>query len=127
MSMNRKHRHLELATLLRLAERYHVVLQKYWSHSRSLETWNFSQYCFIFYTIHTPVCCVGCLMITNIWTYISLYIRNTAILVNKILVCICLHQLVNTCDLHLVKCAICSTIPAKMPPIGQLSPFLKVY
>ncbi len=63
----------------------------------------------------------------NICIYISLYIRNTTILVNKTFVCSCTHQLVNTCDLHLVKCAICSTILAKMPPIGQLSPILEFY
>ncbi len=40
-------------------------------------------------------------MIANICTYISLYIRNMAISVNKKLVCISPHQLVNTCDLHL--------------------------
>ncbi len=45
-----------------------------------------------------PVCC---LMIANICTYISLYIRNTAILVNRKYVCISPHQLVNTCDFHL--------------------------
>ncbi len=83
------------------------------SHSRSIEVWNFSQYCFIFYTIHTPVCCVGCLMIANICTYISLYISNTAILVNKKLVCISQHQLVNTCELHLVNCAKCAYDPYK--------------
>ncbi len=33
--------------------------------------------------------------------YISLYIRNTAILENKKTVCIFPHQIVNTCDLHL--------------------------
>ncbi len=128
MCMDRKYCHLELITLLRLAERYHMVLQKYSNHSRSHEACNFSQCCFIFYIIQTPVCCVaiGCLMIANIWTYISLYIRNTAILVNKKLVCISPHQLVNTCDLHLVMCAICSIIPVKMPLIGQLSPILKV-
>ncbi len=38
---------------------------------------------------------------TNICTYISLYVRNTAISVKKRFVCISLHQLVNTCDLHL--------------------------
>ncbi len=50
-----------------------------------------------------PICYVGYLMITNICTYISLYIRNTAILQNKTLIGIFTHQLVNTCDLHLVK------------------------
>ncbi len=124
--MNRKRYHLELATLLRLAERYHVVLQKYLSHSRSLEACNLSQYCFIFYTIYTPVCCVGCLTIANICTYISLYIRNTAILVNKKLICI---SPTSACE-HLWplpgKCTICSTIPVKIPLIGQLSPiFMK--
>ncbi len=65
--------------------------------------WNFRKYCFIFYTIQVSVCCVGCLMIANKCTYISLYIRNTAISVNKQLVCISPHQFVNTCDLHLIK------------------------
>ncbi len=36
----------------------------------------------------------------DIW-YISLYLRNTAILENKKIVCIFSHQLVNTCDLHI--------------------------
>ncbi len=53
----------------------------------------------------------------------SLYIRNIAILENKKSVCIFLHQLVNTCDLHLLKGAICSTIPVKMLPIGQFEKF----
>ncbi len=54
-----------------------------------------------FYTIQTPICYVGFLMIANRWTYISLYLRNTAILENKKTVCIFLHQLVNTWDLHI--------------------------
>ncbi len=57
----------------------------------------------LFYTIQTPICYVGCLMIANICTYISLYIRNTAIVENKKIVGIFPPQLVNTCDLHLVK------------------------
>ncbi len=52
-------------------------------------------------TIQTPICYVGCSMIANTWTYISLYIRNTAILENKKSVCIFLYQHVNTCDLDL--------------------------
>ncbi len=62
------------------------------------------------------ICYVGCLMIANTWTYISLYIRNTAILENKKSVCIFQHQLVNTCDFHLfrlLKYAICHTNPSK--------------
>ncbi len=54
-----------------------------------------------YYTIQTSICCIDCLVIANICTYISLYIRNTAISLNKKFVCISLHQLVNTCDLHL--------------------------
>ncbi len=54
-----------------------------------------------FYTIQMPICSVGCLMLANTWIYISLYLRNTAILENKKSVCIFLHQLVNTCDLHI--------------------------
>ncbi len=80
-----------------------------------------------FYTILMPICYVGCLMIINTWTYISLY-RNTAIFENKISVCIFPFQLVNTCDLHLfrlLKCAICSTISVKMLPIGQFEKFFK--
>ncbi len=87
------------------------ITQKHLSwltHSRSRAFWNLSQYCFIVYTIQTPICYVGCLMIANICTYISLYIRKMAILVNKKLVCISLHQLVNTCDPHL---ALYITIP----------------
>ncbi len=69
-------------------------------------------------------------MIANTWTYISLYVKNSAILENKKSVCIFLHGLVNTCDLHpfrLLKCAICRTIPVKMPPVGQFEMFFKVY
>ncbi len=72
------------------------------------------------------ICYIGCLMIANTWTYISLYIRNTAILQNKKSVCIFPPQFVNTCDLHLFKllmCAICYTIPVKMPLIGQFDFF----
>ncbi len=47
------------------------------------------------------ICYVGCLMIANTWTYISLYLRNNAILENKKTICTFLHQLVSTCDLHL--------------------------
>ncbi len=73
-----------------------------WStHNRSPAAWNLRQYCFIFYTIQTSICCIDCLVIPNICTYISLCIRNMAISVNKKLVCISPHQLVNTCDLHL--------------------------
>ncbi len=77
-----------------------------WFHSNWAypKTWNLRQYCFIFLhntTIQTPICYLGCLMIANTWTYISLYIRNTAILENKNIVCIFLHQRVNTYDLHL--------------------------
>ncbi len=83
-----------------------------------------------FYAINTSICYVGCLMITNTWTNISLYITNTPILEKKISVCIFSHQLVNTCDFYLfrlLKCEICSTIPVKMPLIGQLSLMIKVY
>ncbi len=44
--------------------------------------WNFRQYCLIFYSIQMPICYL-CSMITNTWTYISIYIRNTDILENK--------------------------------------------
>ncbi len=71
------------------------------THSGSLAAWNLRQYCFIFYTIQTSIWCIDCIVNANICTYISLYIRNTAISVNKIFVCIYPHQLVNTCDLHL--------------------------
>ncbi len=40
------------------------------------------------YTIQNPICYVGCLMIANICTYISLYNMNMATSVNKKLVCI---------------------------------------
>ncbi len=53
-----------------------------------------------------PVCYVGCLMIANISSYTSLITWNTTILECKKLVCIFLHQIVNTGDLHLVKCAL---------------------
>ncbi len=60
-------------------------------------------------------------MIANIFTYIFLYIRNTATLVNKKLVFISAHERVNTCDLHfhaLQTAQNVRTIPVKMPPIG---------
>ncbi len=69
-------------------------------------------------------------MIANICTYIFIYVRNTVILVNKKLVCIFEHESVNTCDLHLDALQTAQnvrTISVKMPPIGQLSPILKVY
>ncbi len=67
-------------------------------------------------------------MFTNICTYISLYIRNTAILVNKKLVCISPHERVNTCDLNLHALQTAQnvrTIPVKMLLICQLSLILK--
>ncbi len=82
-------------------------------------------------TIQMPICYVR--LFDNhkyMDIYISLYVRNTAILENKKSVCIFPHQLVNTSDLHLfwfLKCAICGTIPAEMTPIGQLLQILKVY
>ncbi len=64
-----------------------------------------------------PICYVGCLMITNTWTYIFIYIRHTAILENKKSICIFPHQRVNTCDLHLpshiVIRAKCLHLPCK--------------
>ncbi len=93
--------------------------------------WNLSQYCFIFE--HNTDTNMLCRLFDNrkyMDIYISLYIRNTAILENKKSVCIFPHQVVNTCDLHhfsLSKCTICRTIPVKMPQIDQLSPILKVY
>ncbi len=67
-----------------------------WRHSSwlkktsSLAVWNLRQYCH-FCTIQTSICCIDCLVIANICTYISLHIRNTAISVNKKLVCISPH------------------------------------
>ncbi len=81
-------------------------------------------------TIQMPICYAHYLMIANTWIYISLYIRNTAILEKKNSVCIFPHHLGNTCDLHfvrLLKCAICRTIPVKMPAVGQFEMFFKVY
>ncbi len=109
--MNRKCRHLEIITLLRLAETWPCGL----TETPVPRSMAFIIYCFTFYTIQTLVCYVGCLMTANTWTYISLYIRNTAILENKKSVCIFPHQLVNTCDLHLhfVNYAKCSHNPSK--------------
>ncbi len=110
---------------VRLAEPYHVVPLES-SAAPAHRIWvNIVSF---LNTIQMPICYVGCLIIANTWIYISIYIRNTAILENKKSVCIFPHQLVNTCDLHLfslLKCAICCTIPLKMPPIGQLSSILK--
>ncbi len=63
-----------------LAEPYHVVPLESSAplkHGIGLNVASF------FYTIQTPICSVGCLMITNRWTDISLYFKNTAILENK--------------------------------------------
>ncbi len=81
-----------------LAKPYNVVLLKA-SAARKHGIWvNIAPF---FYTIQMPICYVGCLIIANTWTYISLYLRNTAILEN-------------TCDLHiLVNCAKCEQIPSK--------------
>ncbi len=104
-----------------------------WFHSNPAlpDSMEFESILFHFWKkIQTPICYVGCLMIAKAWTYISLYTRNTAILENKKSVCNFPYQLENTCDLHLfrlLKCAICRTIPIKMPPIGQLSAILNVY
>ncbi len=68
------------------------------------------------YTIQTGKCYVGCLMIANTWTYISLYISNTAIVENKTSDCI---FSASTCEhlwpspSHLVNCAKCSHNPSK--------------
>ncbi len=70
-----------------------------------------------------PVCSAGCLMIANISSYASLIIRNTAILENNFFFCIVPHKLVNTCDLHLVKCTIFSKIPVKMVSFKSLLNF----
>ncbi len=128
-----------------LAEPYHVVScfrfdqvmcdwlnHTMWFHLNSAlpRRMEFESILLHFLTQQTPICNVGCLIIANTWIYISLYIRNTAILENKKSVSIFLHQLVNTCDLHLfrlLKCTICRTIPVKMLPIGQLLTILKVY
>ncbi len=96
-----------------LAELYHVVPHKLLNtlhrntrvcnHSRCPRAWNLSQYCFIFYTIQTPV---GWLMIANICT--SLYTSGVLLSwkTKNEFVFPPPHQIVNTCDLHLVKCTI---------------------
>ncbi len=77
--------------------------------------WNFRQYCLIFNSIQMPICYVGCLVIANTWTYISIYIRNTAILENKI----CLYFSTSMCEhwwpslSHLVIQAKCSHHPSR--------------
>ncbi len=63
-----------------LVEPYHVVPLKsstalkhgIWVHAASF-----------IYTIQSTICYVGCLSIANTLIYISLYLRNTAILENK--------------------------------------------
>ncbi len=83
----------------------HIVrryLNRY-SHSAALKHGIWINITSFFYTLEIPIYYVGYLMIANICTYISLYIRNTTISINRKLVCISQHQLVNTCDLHLVK------------------------
>ncbi len=93
-----------------LAEPYHMVPQKLPNTALRHSSWltqlaptqhgiwdNIAS----FFTQYRCQYAVYCLMVANICTYISLYIRNMAILVNKKLVCISLHQLLNTCDLHL--------------------------
>ncbi len=64
-----------------------------------------SKYMYIYLIIHEEYCYLG-------KQKISLYFP---------------HQLLNTCEVHLVKCTICSTSLVKMLLIGQLSPILKVY
>ncbi len=78
------------------------------------ETWNLRQYiASFFYTIQTPICYVGCLMIANTWTYISIYILLSW--KTKI----CLYFSASMCEhlwpspLHLVNCAKCSHNPSK--------------
>ncbi len=62
------------------------------------------------------ICYVGCWMIANSWTYISLYIKNTAILEDKK---IYLYFSASTCEhlwlspSHLVNCAKCLHDPSK--------------
>ncbi len=69
-----------------------------------------------FYIIQSPIFYVGCLMIANTWIYISLYLRNTAILENKKTV---LYFLVSACEQlwpshsRLVNCAKCEQILSK--------------
>ncbi len=75
-----------------------------WFHSNRALHWSMeseSMLLHFFYTIQTSIWYVGCLMIANTWIYISLYLKNTAILENKKSVSIFPHQLVNTCDLHI--------------------------
>ncbi len=90
-----------------------------WFHSNRalLRSMAFESICLIyFFTIQSPIYYVGCLMIANTWIYISLYLRNTAILENKktffyFLASACEHLLPS--DSRLVNCAKCEQIPSK--------------
>ncbi len=109
---------------VRLAEPYHVVSLKSRAAPKCGIWVNIVSF---LSTIQMSICYVVCLIITNTWIHISLYIRNTAILENNK---ISLNLSTSTCDLHLfrlLKCAICRTIPVKMMLIDQLSPILKFY
>ncbi len=97
-----------------LAEPYHVVRHLNWALPWSMEF--DSMLLHFFYTIQTQICSVGCLMIANTWTYISLYFRNIAILENKQK---SLYFSTPTCEhlwpspSNLVNCAKCSHNPSK--------------
>ncbi len=95
-----------------LAEPYHVVPLESSATPKHGISVNVD---YFFYTIQMPICYVGCLMIANTWTYISLYLRNTAILEKKK----SLYFLTSACEhlwpshSHLVNCAKCEQIPSK--------------
>ncbi len=108
----------DMQSTLWLAEPYHMVPRNCRTYSTETLKLVYTQplpwsrefewiLLYFFYTIQTAICYVGCLMIANTWTYIFLYIRNTAILENKKSVCTFPHQLVNTCDLHLFRLLMC--------------------
>ncbi len=95
------------------------------------EAWNLSPCCFI--CLHNTVINMLCRLFDDhkdmdIYIYISLYLRNTAILENKKNVCIFSHQLVNTCNLHihaLQTAQNVSRFQLNMLLIGQFKKFLK--
>ncbi len=94
------------------------------------EVWNLSQYCFIFeHNTHANML----YRLLNNCKYMDIYFpihQEYCYLGKQKISLYFLYQLLNVCDLHLFRLlefAICRTIPVKLPPIGQLSPILKVY
>ncbi len=96
---------------------------------RCTEAWNLSP-CYLLF-LHNTVANMLCRLFDDrkyMDIYISLYLRNTAILENKKTICIFSHQLVNNCDLHihaLYTVQNVSRFRVNMLPIGQFEKFFQ--